>query len=69
MDWTFLKWKCIEFLVIDEADRILDLGFKDNINIILEKLPNQRRTVKIILFFNLLSSLVYILIFVLIIYA
>jgi ATP-dependent RNA helicase RhlE len=34
----------IEFLVLDEADRMLDLGFSREISQILELLPAQRRT-------------------------
>jgi len=33
-----------EMLVLDEADRLLDLGFKDEIQKILQRLPKQRRT-------------------------
>ena len=33
-----------ESLVLDEADRLLDLGFKDDIQKILGRLPKQRRT-------------------------
>uniref|UniRef100_A0A1I8QD21 ATP-dependent RNA helicase n=1 Tax=Stomoxys calcitrans TaxID=35570 RepID=A0A1I8QD21_STOCA len=36
--------KSLEFLVLDEADRLLDLGFKATINNILAYLPRQRRT-------------------------
>lgn len=32
-----------EVLVLDEADRLLDLGFKDDLQKILGKLPKQRR--------------------------
>lgn len=31
-------------LVLDEADRLLDMGFEASINTILEFLPKQRRT-------------------------
>lgn len=31
-------------LVLDEADRLLDLGFKDDLQKILNRLPKQRRT-------------------------
>lgn len=34
----------IEFLVFDEADRMLDLGFSDEISAILEHVPPERRT-------------------------
>lgn len=33
-----------ELLVLDEADRLLDLGFKDDLTKILDLLPKQRRT-------------------------
>lgn len=33
-----------EFLVLDEADRLLDLGFTATLNTILQYLPRQRRT-------------------------
>jgi len=33
-----------EMLVLDEADRLLDLGFKDDLQRILGRLPKQRRT-------------------------
>jgi ATP-dependent RNA helicase DDX55/SPB4 len=33
-----------EILVLDEADRLLDLGFKDDLQKILRHLPKQRRT-------------------------
>lgn len=39
-----LSLACIEFLVFDEADRMLDLGFSGEINAILDFLPAQRRT-------------------------
>lgn len=36
--------KSLEILVLDEADRLLNLGFERTINSILERLPKQRRT-------------------------
>lgn len=36
--------KELEVLVLDEADRLLDMGFKQTINTILSYLPKQRRT-------------------------
>lgn len=34
----------IEFLVLDEADRMLDMGFIDDVQAILKKLPKKRQT-------------------------
>eukprot|EP00040_Diaphanoeca_grandis_P021101 m.112363 g.112363 ORF g.112363 m.112363 type:complete len:787 (+) comp28189_c0_seq2:200-2560(+) len=36
--------KNFEVLILDEADRLLDLGFETSINLILGHLPKQRRT-------------------------
>jgi ATP-dependent RNA helicase DDX55/SPB4 len=38
--------ECIlqELLVLDEADRLLDLGFEKTLTTILQYLPRQRRT-------------------------
>ncbi|PVV05336.1 hypothetical protein BB560_000141 [Smittium megazygosporum] len=36
--------KDIEILIMDEADRLLDMGFEKQINMILSVLPKQRRT-------------------------
>jgi superfamily II DNA/RNA helicase len=33
----------LEFLVLDEADRMLDMGFREDLNKIIERLPNQRQ--------------------------
>ena len=34
----------LEFLILDEADRLLDLGFESTLNTIFSRLPKQRRT-------------------------
>ena len=34
----------LEVLVLDEADRLLEMGFELTLNSILQKLPKQRRT-------------------------
>lgn len=39
-----VKTSNLEVLVLDEADRLLDLGFKEQLNSILGYLPKQRRT-------------------------
>lgn len=36
--------KSLELLVLDEADRLLGLGFEEDLNKIFKKLPSQRRT-------------------------
>ncbi|XP_049942298.1 ATP-dependent RNA helicase DDX55 [Schistocerca serialis cubense] len=36
--------KSLELLVLDEADRLLDMGFEKTISVILQYLPRQRRT-------------------------
>lgn len=33
-----------QILILDEADRLLDMGFARHVNFILSKLPKQRRT-------------------------
>ncbi|XP_053617440.1 probable ATP-dependent RNA helicase DDX55 homolog [Plodia interpunctella] len=38
------RLKELEFLVLDEADRLLDLGFSTTLTTILQYLPRQRRT-------------------------
>jgi ATP-dependent RNA helicase DDX10/DBP4 len=34
----------LKILILDEADRILDMGFSDTLNHILESLPKKRQT-------------------------
>ena len=34
----------VEVLVLDEADRLLDMGFKAQLDAIMKRLPRQRRT-------------------------
>merc|ERR1712093_677321 len=43
-DPTMLVLKTLELLVLDEADRLLQLGFSQDIARILSALPKQRRT-------------------------
>ncbi|XP_073518536.1 probable ATP-dependent RNA helicase DDX10 [Phyllobates terribilis] len=45
MDETSLFNACnLQMLVLDEADRILDMGFADTVNAIIENLPTKRQT-------------------------
>ena len=39
-----MRLKTLELLVLDEADRLLDMGFEATLNAILGRLPKQRRT-------------------------
>lgn len=41
---TFLEFKTLEVLILDEADRLLDMGFRGHIDAIMARLPKQRRT-------------------------
>lgn len=36
--------RCLQVLVLDEADVLLDMGFKPTLSAILARLPKQRRT-------------------------
>ena len=45
MDQTAtLHTENIQILVLDEADRILDMGFRQTVDAIIEHLPNKRQT-------------------------
>jgi ATP-dependent RNA helicase RhlE len=44
VDKGYLNLFRIEFLVFDEADRMLDLGFSDEISAIVDLVPDKRRT-------------------------
>ncbi|XP_006290801.2 DEAD-box ATP-dependent RNA helicase 49 isoform X1 [Capsella rubella] len=40
----FLDFRDVEILILDEADRLLDMGFQKQVNYIISRLPKQRRT-------------------------
>lgn len=42
IDWNIKS--SLEILILDEADRLLDMGFETHINMILHSMPKQRRT-------------------------
>ncbi len=44
MDQGFVKLKDIEYFVLDEADRMLDMGFINDIRKIIAKLPSRRQS-------------------------
>lgn len=39
-----LNFSALQYLVFDEADRMLDMGFKDEINDVLRQIPNKCQT-------------------------
>lgn len=44
LNMGYVSMKGLRFLVLDEADRMLDMGFQDDINKIIRTLPDQRQT-------------------------
>lgn len=44
MNSGIVRFDELDFLILDEADRMLDMGFKDDINRIVRKLPEKRQT-------------------------
>ena len=44
MEQGYVKFDRVEFLVLDEADRMLDIGFYDDILKIIDKLPKKRQS-------------------------
>jgi ATP-dependent RNA helicase RhlE len=40
----YLKFDTVQHLILDEADRMLDMGFSDDINRIISYLPDQRQS-------------------------
>ena len=44
MDKGNVKLSAVQFVVLDEADRMLDMGFISDVNALLEKTPKKRQT-------------------------
>lgn len=45
MEQGHIRLGKIEIFVMDEADRMLDMGFIDDINLLIEKLPEKKQTI------------------------
>ena len=43
LNMGYVNMKGLQFLVLDEADRMLDMGFQDDINKIIKSLPEKRQ--------------------------
>lgn len=44
LNMGYFQFAKLQFLVLDEADRMLDMGFQDDLNTIIKKLPSKRQT-------------------------
>jgi superfamily II DNA/RNA helicase len=43
-EYGYVSLKGLQFLVLDEADRMLDMGFQDDLNKIIKTLPEKKQT-------------------------
>lgn len=44
LNMGFITLKDLKYLILDEADRMLDMGFREDIQKVIDKLPKQRQT-------------------------
>ena len=44
LNMGYVKLKGLKYLVLDEADKMLDMGFADDLVTIISKLPKERQT-------------------------
>ncbi|MDR7667033.1 DEAD/DEAH box helicase, partial [Methanosarcina sp. Z-7115] len=45
LDRRTLKMEGVKIIILDEADEMLDMGFRENIETIMKKIPQQRQTI------------------------
>jgi len=45
LDRRTLKMEGVKIIILDEADEMLDMGFRENIETIMRKIPQQRQTI------------------------
>ncbi|MEK6558602.1 MAG: DEAD/DEAH box helicase, partial [Planctomycetota bacterium] len=45
MNRNTLKMNSVKIIILDEADEMLDMGFREDIEFILKKIPEQRQTI------------------------